>query len=61
MGKLQASFSWFEIPNNVNFYFYREQAPELFVTFVSFLIIAPLALAGIILALLKRINAWPFY
>ena len=60
-GKFQASFSWFEIPNNVNFYFYREQAPILFITFVSFLVLSPLALAGIILAILNKIKAWPLY
>ena len=59
--KLHATFSWYEIPNNVNFYLYREYTPVLFVTFISFLIISPLALIGIILSLIKRINAWPLY
>lgn len=59
--KLHASFSWYEIPNNVNFYFYREYASVLFITFISFLFLSPLALTGIFLALYKKINAWPLY
>ncbi len=59
--KLHATFSWFEIPNNVNFYFYREYASVLSLTFISFLILSPLALIGIFLGIIKRINAWPIY
>ncbi len=59
--KLHATFSWFEIPNNVNFYFYREYASVLSLTFISFLILSPLALIGIVLGIIKRINAWPIY
>ena len=59
--KLHATFSWYEIPNNVNFYLYREYMPVLSLTFISFLIISPLALIGIFLSLYKRINAWPLY
>lgn len=59
--KFHATFSWFEIPNNVNFYFYRKFAPVLNLTFLSFLILSPLALIGIALGIIKRINAWPLY
>jgi len=59
--KFHATFSWFEIPNNVNFYFCREYAPVLYLTFISFLFISPLALAGIGLALLKRKYPWPLF
>jgi 4-amino-4-deoxy-L-arabinose transferase-like glycosyltransferase len=59
--KLHATFSWYEIPNNVNFYLYREYMPVLFLAFISFLVISPLALTGIFLSLYKKINAWPLY
>ena len=59
--KLHATFSWYEISNNVNFYFYREYARVLFLTFLSFLVISPLALTGIFLVIYKKINAWPLY
>lgn len=59
--KFHATFSWYETPNNVNFYLYREYIPILFMTFISFLIISPLALTGIFLSLYKKINAWPLY
>jgi hypothetical protein len=57
--KLHATFSWYEIPNNVNFYLYREYIPVLFLTFISFFLIVPLALTGIFLTIYKKINAWP--
>ena len=59
--KLHATFSWYEVPNNVNFYFYRQFAPVLHLTFVSFLIISPLALVGLCLAMQRRKQAWPLY
>jgi ABC-type multidrug transport system fused ATPase/permease subunit len=59
--KLHATFSWFEIQNNVNFYFYRQLAPVLYFTFISFLIVSPLALVGLGLAISRRKKAWPLY
>jgi 4-amino-4-deoxy-L-arabinose transferase-like glycosyltransferase len=59
--KFHATFSWYEIPNNVNFYLYREFTPILFLTFVSFLILSPLALVGIFLSLYKKKDVWPLY
>ena len=59
--KFHATFSWYEIPNNVNFYFYRQHATVLSITFISFLIVSPLALVGLLLAILKRKEAWPLY
>jgi hypothetical protein len=59
--KLHATFSWYEISNNVNFYFYREFAWILSLTFLSFLFISPLAITGIFLVLFRKINAWPLY
>ncbi|MCX6279221.1 MAG: glycosyltransferase family 39 protein [Bacteroidetes bacterium] len=59
--KFHATFSWYEIPNNVNFYFYREFTPVLYLTFLSFLIISPLALVGLFIAILKRKQVWSLY
>jgi len=59
--KLHATFSWYEIPNNVNFYFYRQFTPVLHLTFISFLIISPFALVGLCLAMQRRKQAWPLY
>ncbi len=59
--KLQATFSWYEIQNNVNFYFYRELIPVLRWTFLSFLVLAPLAIAGIFLSFVKKNHPWPLY
>jgi hypothetical protein len=59
--KLHATFSWYEIPNNVNFYLYREYIPVLFLGFITFLVLTPLALTGLFLCLYRRINAWPLY
>ena len=60
-GKLHAVFSWYEVANNTNFYFYREIAPVLFIAFFTFLLLTPLALAGLVLAIAKKVNAWPLF
>jgi len=59
--KFHATFSSFEIPNNLNFYLYREFIPVLSLAFISFLILSPLALTGIFFSIYRRINAWPLY
>lgn len=59
--KLQAAFSWYEIQNNVNFYFYREQLPVLHWTFLGFFFLSPLAIAGIFLSLFRSNRPWPLY
>jgi 4-amino-4-deoxy-L-arabinose transferase-like glycosyltransferase len=59
--KLQATFGWFEIQNNVNYYFYRELNPVLKWTFLSFLLISPLAIAGLFLSFFRKLHAWPLY
>jgi 4-amino-4-deoxy-L-arabinose transferase-like glycosyltransferase len=59
--KFHATFSWYEIPNNVNFYFYRQYAPILSLTFLSFLVISPLALVGLCLAIVKKKQVWPLF
>ncbi len=59
--KFHATFSWYEIPNNVNFYFYREFTPVLSLTFLSFLIISPLALVGLFIAIFKKKQSWSLF
>jgi hypothetical protein len=59
--KFHATFSWFEIPNNVNFYFYREFSFILKLTFISFLFISPLALAGLFISVFIKKLAGPLY
>ena len=55
--KLAAVFHWYEIPNNANFYAYRAAAPILALP-VTFLVVAPPGLVGLVLALRHR-PAWP--
>jgi hypothetical protein len=50
--KWDRAWHWFEIPNNENFYYFREQAPVLAWLPVTCWTVAPLALVG--LALLVR-------
>jgi 4-amino-4-deoxy-L-arabinose transferase-like glycosyltransferase len=57
--KLGAVFHWYEIPNNANFYVYRAAAPVLGLP-VTFLVVAPLALAGLVLGR-RRAGAWPLH
>jgi hypothetical protein len=57
--KLGAVLHWYEIPNNANFYAYRQSAPILALP-VTFLVVAPPALVGLVLAR-RRAGAWPLY
>ncbi len=59
--KLHATFSSHEISNNVNYYLVRESTPILFLTFITFLILSPLAIAGMFLSWNYRFHAWPLY
>ena len=52
--RLSNTFHWYEIPNNVNFYVFREQAPALAWAGVSFAVLAPLGLIGLWLARRRR-------
>jgi 4-amino-4-deoxy-L-arabinose transferase-like glycosyltransferase len=57
--KACALLSPLEIPNNVNFYEVREKVPLLrWVGFVPTGVMLPLALAGVLLALLQRPRPW---
>ncbi len=60
-GKFHSVFSWYESPNNTNFFLYRECAGILYITFITFLLLSPFAIPGIILAIVKKVNAWPLY
>ncbi len=51
--KINGMFMWYEIPNNVNFYLFREIAPVLKFLPVSYFLIAPMGLAGLLLGLYR--------
>lgn len=59
--KLALVFHWYEFPNNKNFYYYRLHSPVLWFTFVSLLIIAPFALAGIVISIIQKKIIWSLY
>jgi 4-amino-4-deoxy-L-arabinose transferase-like glycosyltransferase len=52
---------WYEIPNNENFYYMRRLAPVLAWLPVTFWILSPLALAGLVLGVSRFKHAWPLY
>jgi hypothetical protein len=52
--KFHAIFSWYEVANNTNFFFYRAIAPVLFIAFFTFLLLTPLALAGLALSIVRK-------
>ncbi len=49
--KFRTVVNWFEMPNNMNFYFFREWASVLKFTFISNYILSSLALVGFVWAL----------
>lgn len=59
--KLALVFHWYEFPNNENFYYYRLHSQVLCFTFVNLLIIAPLALAGIVISIIQKKKLWSLY
>lgn len=61
MGKIHATFSWYEIPNNVNFYFFREHSVILSIAFFNFLLLTPLALIGLIISVAGKRKTAPLY
>jgi 4-amino-4-deoxy-L-arabinose transferase-like glycosyltransferase len=52
--KIAGLFMWYEIPNNMNYYLYREIAPILKILAVSYFFIAPLGLAGLLIGLWRH-------
>ena len=59
--KLGLIFHWFEAPNNVNFYFFRSLSLVLGMLLVQFLVVAPLALVGLIYAKKTFKQSWILY
>lgn len=59
--KTSIAFHWYEVPNNSNFYYYRLHASVLRFLPVTFGLIAPLALVGLILAARNRPRPWLMY
>jgi hypothetical protein len=59
--KVRLLWHWYEIPNNANFYYYRLHSKILQWLPVTFLVLAPLSLAGIGLALYERRRCAPLY
>lgn len=50
-----------DIPNNANFYFFRQYGFVLSIAFVTPFILSPLIILGLILALVNKVRAWPLY
>jgi 4-amino-4-deoxy-L-arabinose transferase-like glycosyltransferase len=59
--KWDRAWHWFEIPNNEDLYYFREQVPVLDWLPVTFWACAPLALAGIVLAALRARRPWTLF
>lgn len=57
--KLKTALYWYELPNNVSFYYYQQYAPVLKALFVNFFLIAPLGLVGFFVAFWKRRESLP--
>ncbi len=56
--KWDRAWHWFEIPNNENFYYVRNQAAVLAWMPVTFWLIGPLALVGLALAVTRTARPW---
>jgi len=56
--KLSAIFSWYEIPNNINFYYTRSHSLVLKLAPVTFFLVGPLCLAGIYLSASGKDKPW---
>ena len=61
LNKLRTIWLGYEYPNNENFYLYKENFPILRFLFLDFFIIAPLAIAGILVAVYKRKSVYSLY
>jgi hypothetical protein len=59
--KWDRAWHWFEIPNNENFYYARTQVSLLEWLPVTFWMISPLALVGLVLGVRRLDRAWPLY
>jgi hypothetical protein len=59
--KVDNVWRWYEIPNNVNFYYLRRHAPVLDWMPVTFLVLGPLSLVGLVVAARRARATWPLY
>ena len=59
--KFSAIWHWHEIPNNTSFYFYKTYANILNIAFITFYFLAPFALIGLFLSLIKKKQPWPLF
>jgi hypothetical protein len=57
--RFQASWHWYEVPNNVSFYYVRLMTPVLRLLPVTFFALAPLGLVGFVLGCRRWRRAWP--
>ncbi|MDD4869129.1 MAG: glycosyltransferase family 39 protein [Kiritimatiellae bacterium] len=60
-GKWTALWHWYEQPNNANFYYYRLHIPVLACLPITFFILSPLSIVGIIIAVRDFRRRWPLY
>jgi len=58
--KLACVWHWYEIPNNSNYYFYRLHAWILHLP-ITFAVIGPLGLAGLLMGIPGWRKTWPLY
>jgi len=59
--KFDHIWSWYEMPNNANFYYLRLHSAVLSAMPVTFFLVAPLGLVGLVLAFRERRRLWPLY
>jgi dolichyl-phosphate-mannose-protein mannosyltransferase len=59
--KVDNVWRWYEIPNMVSFYYMRRFAPVLAWLPVTFYVLAPFALVGLVVGLRQAHEAWPLY
>ncbi|MHC4094161.1 MAG: glycosyltransferase family 39 protein, partial [Planctomycetota bacterium] len=59
--KVTALWHWYEKPNNENFYYYRLHSSILRRLPLTFRVLAPLALVGLVLSLVRWRSCWPLY
>lgn len=57
--KAATIWHWHEMPNNANFYYHRRYSTVLRLLPVTFLIVGPLGLAGLLLSLARFRERWP--
>jgi 4-amino-4-deoxy-L-arabinose transferase-like glycosyltransferase len=60
-GKFEKTWQWYEIPSNSSFDYYRLHSSLLRHLPVTFLLISPLALVGLVLAVRRFKTCWPLY